>query len=76
MDRETYEQIEIPAENLEWEKNFLKESDTATIRSFEGEVLGVQLMKEKWSLFQLLKENIQAELSTRTKPSVFSYSKT
>ena len=33
----------IPAENLEWEKNFLKESDTATIRSFEGEVLGVQL---------------------------------
>ena len=28
---------------LEWEKNFLKESDTATIRSFEGEVLGVQL---------------------------------
>ena len=43
MEGETYEQIEIPAENLEWEKNFLKESDTATIRSFEGEVLGVQL---------------------------------
>ena len=43
MDGETYEQIEIPAENLEWEQNFLKESDTATIRSFEGEVLGVQL---------------------------------
>ena len=43
MDGETYDQIEIPAENLEWEKNFLKESDTATIRSFEGEVLGVQL---------------------------------
>ena len=45
MDGETYEQIEIPAENLEWEKNFLKESDTATIRSFEGEVLGVQSVK-------------------------------
>ena len=29
--------------NEEWEKNFLKESATATIRSFEGEVLGVQL---------------------------------
>ena len=43
MDNETYEQIEIPAGNLEWEMNFLKESDTATIRSFEGEVLGVQL---------------------------------
>ena len=103
MDGETYEQIEIPAENLEWEKNFLKESATATIRSFEGEVLGVQLpdkvtlqiteaeaavkgdtatgatkllfwklvsklkflyllTKEKWLLFQLLKENIQVEL--------------
>ena len=35
MDGETYEQIEIPAENLEWEKNFLKESDTATIRSLK-----------------------------------------
>ena len=43
MDNETYEQIEIPADNLKWEINFLKESDTATIRSFEGEVLGVQL---------------------------------
>ena len=40
MDGETCEQIEIPAENLEWKKIFLKESDTATIRSFEGEVLG------------------------------------
>ena len=27
MDNETYEQIEIPAENLKWEINFLKESD-------------------------------------------------
>ena len=43
MDTETYDQIEIPEERVEWEKNFLKESDTATIRSFEGEVLGVQL---------------------------------
>ena len=34
MDNETYEQIEIPAGNLEWEMNFLKESD---------EVLGVSL---------------------------------
>lgn len=43
MDNETYEQIEIPSENLEWEKNFLKESDEVEVTSFEGEVLGVSL---------------------------------
>ena len=43
MDGETYEQIEIPAENLEWEKNFLKESDEVEVTSYEGEVLGVSL---------------------------------
>ena len=43
MDNETYEQIEIPADNLEWEINFLKESDEVEVTSFEGEVLGVQL---------------------------------
>ena len=35
--------LKFQLKNLEWEKNFLKESDTATIRKFEGEVLGVQL---------------------------------
>ena len=41
----TYSYVEAEDKdwNEEWEKNFLKESDTATIRSFEGEVLGVQL---------------------------------
>ena len=39
----TYQEAEDKDWNEEWEKNFLKESDTATIRSFEGEVLGVQL---------------------------------
>ena len=43
MDNETYEQIEIPGDNLEWEKNFLKESDDIEVTSFEGEVLGVSL---------------------------------
>lgn len=31
MDNETYEQIEIPAGNLEWEMNFLKESDEVEV---------------------------------------------
>ena len=43
MDNETYDQIEIPSENLKWEMNFLKESDEVEITSYEGEVLGVQL---------------------------------
>ena len=43
MDNETYEQIEIPADNLKWEINFLKESDEVEVTSYEGEVLGVAL---------------------------------
>ena len=40
MDNETYEQIEIPAENLKWEINFLKESDEVEVTSYEGDVWG------------------------------------
>lgn len=43
MDNESYEQIEIPSENLKWEMNFLKESDEVEVTSYEGEVLGVAL---------------------------------
>ena len=41
MDNETYDQIEIPSDRLQWELNFLKPSDEVT--RFENEVLGVQL---------------------------------
>lgn len=43
MDNDTYDQIEIPADRLTWEINFMKPSDNVEITSFEGEVLGVQL---------------------------------
>jgi elongation factor P len=43
MDTDTYEQIEIPQERLEWEKNFLRESDMVNITVFNGEILGVEL---------------------------------
>ena len=43
MDTETYEQIEIPAERLEWEKNFLTESLMVNIQVYENEILGVIL---------------------------------
>lgn len=43
MDNETYDQIEIPADRLTWEKQFLKPEDNVNISSYEGEILGVIL---------------------------------
>ena len=43
MDTETYDQIEIPKERLEWEMQFLKENETVQISMYESEILGVIL---------------------------------
>ena len=43
MDTESYEQVEIPMERLEWEKKFLVPNLELTITFYEGEVLGVIL---------------------------------
>jgi elongation factor P len=43
MDTETYEQIEIPAERLNWEKNFMLEGSNVSVTFYESEILGVQL---------------------------------
>lgn len=43
MDNETYDQIEISKDRLEWEMKFLKENDMVTVTSYEGEILGVAL---------------------------------
>ena len=43
MDQENYDQIEIPAERLEWEKNFLVENLIVNIEVYNGEILGVIL---------------------------------
>ena len=43
MDMESYEEIQIPAERLEYEKNFLIEGMDVTIIDFQGEILGVML---------------------------------
>jgi elongation factor P len=43
MDQETYEQIEIPAERLAWEKNFMLEGQNVDITFYETEILGVSL---------------------------------
>ena len=49
MNTETYDQIEIPEERVEWEKNFLKPSEMINIQVFEGEILGV-ILPDKVSL--------------------------
>lgn len=43
MDRETYEQIEIALNRVEWELNFLKEGMEVQIRKFQDEVLDIEL---------------------------------
>lgn len=43
MDLDTYEMVEIPAANLEWEKNFLKDGMEVQIEQFQSELLGVSL---------------------------------
>ena len=41
MDTETYDQIGIPADRLEWELNFLKGGMLVKVVSYQGEILGV-----------------------------------
>lgn len=43
MDNETYDQIEIQKDHLEWEMKFMKPNDNVTISMYEGEILGLIL---------------------------------
>ena len=43
MDNETYEQLELPAKQIERELKFLKENMEVFVISYEGETLGVEL---------------------------------
>ncbi len=43
MDNETYEQIPVSKEKLEYEKNFLKENINVTVLFFKGEPVSVDL---------------------------------
>lgn len=43
MDNETYEQIELPASQIEYELKFLKENMEVHIMTFQHETLGVEL---------------------------------
>jgi elongation factor P len=43
MDVETYDQVQIPMSNLEWEKNFLTDGLMIKMTEYDGEILGVAL---------------------------------
>ena len=43
MDLDTWEQIEIPTERLEWEKNFLVEGMEIEIVFYGDEIIGINL---------------------------------
>lgn len=49
MDVETYDQIEIQKDKLEWELNFLKPNDNVNITSYNSEILGL-ILPDKVSL--------------------------
>ena len=43
MDGESYDQIEIPAERLKWDRNFLQEGMEVVVQFYENEILNVEL---------------------------------
>lgn len=43
MDNETFDQITLTSDQLEWELNFLKENMEVNIQSYQGEIIGVSL---------------------------------
>ena len=51
MDNEDYSQLEVPAENLQWYKNFIVEGETTCmVMMYEGEILGITTKSEKVEL--------------------------
>lgn len=43
MANETYEQIELPKDNLSWEMNFLTPNLEVSVMDYQGEILGISL---------------------------------
>ncbi|MGK9043654.1 elongation factor P [Mammaliicoccus vitulinus] len=43
MDNETYDQLELPEESLEYELKFIKENMEVHIQTYEGETIGIEL---------------------------------
>lgn len=43
MDTETFDQFTLTSDQLEWERNFLKENMIVNILSYQGEIIGISL---------------------------------
>lgn len=46
LDSETFEQIEIPMNKLEWEKNFIVEGSEVNVLKFNDEILSIDLPEQ------------------------------
>ncbi|TNK96609.1 elongation factor P, partial [Mycoplasmopsis pullorum] len=70
MDNETFEQVEIPVKNVEWELNFLKEGSEVQIRKFEEEVLDIELPINVDLLVQSAPDAVKGNTTTNPQKKV------
>ncbi|MGL4951660.1 MAG: elongation factor P [Mycoplasma sp.] len=59
VDTESWEQIEIPAKQLEWEKNFITEDSEVNVLKNEEEILGISLADQVILTIKEAEEAIQ-----------------
>lgn len=59
MDLENFEQYEIPASKLEWEKNFIIEGLEFNIMIYESEILGIYLPDQVTLKIEFAEEAVQ-----------------
>ncbi|ADE19989.1 elongation factor P [Mycoplasma crocodyli] len=70
MDNETYEQVEIPVKNVEWELNFLKEGLEVQIRKYQEEVLDVELSPNVELLVESAPDAVKGNTTTNPQKKV------
>lgn len=59
MNNETFEQVEIPKNKLEWEKNFITDGTEVSIMSYGNEILGASLPDQVTIKIQEAEESVQ-----------------
>ncbi|CAF0796902.1 unnamed protein product [Didymodactylos carnosus] len=59
MNDTTFDQVEIPSERLDWEKNFLTEGSSVKVITYEDEVLGIELPDQVSVGIEYAEEGVQ-----------------
>ena len=70
MDMETYDQVEIPEERLEWEKKFLLEGQIIEIVFYGSEILGVNLPEKMTFVVTEAAPAVSGNTATNTQKEV------